>query len=61
LPNRNSTPPEHTYRSRAAKKRNAATKRRHEADRLEADAELLERRWADYVARRDAAAEKASA
>jgi hypothetical protein len=54
MANHNSTPPEHTYRSRAAVKRNAATRRRHEADRLDADAQLLEHKWAEYVARRDA-------
>jgi hypothetical protein len=54
----NHTPPEHTYRSRAALKRIAAAKRENEAARLRAEAELLERRWAEYVARRDAAPEK---
>jgi hypothetical protein len=61
VPNHNSTPPEHTYRSRAALKRNAAAKRRHEAARLDADAELLERKWAEYVVRRDAAPKQATA
>jgi hypothetical protein len=52
--NHQSTPPEHTFRSRAALKRKAATRREAEAARLRADAELLERKWAEYVARRDA-------
>jgi hypothetical protein len=47
-------PYENTYRSRAANKRRAAAKRRVEADRLEAEADDLERRWQAYVAKRDA-------
>jgi hypothetical protein len=53
------TPPENTYRSRAAVKRNAAIRHEREAARLRADAELLERKWAEYIARYNA--EKRSA
>jgi hypothetical protein len=54
VPKNLSTPPEHTYRSRAEIKRKAALRREQQAARLRADAELLERMWAEYVARRDA-------
>jgi hypothetical protein len=60
-PGNPNTPPENTYRSRAAVKRNAAIKREKEAARLRADAELLERKWAAYIARRDAMPKQASA
>jgi hypothetical protein len=47
-------PPERTYRSRAALKRKAALAREADARRLHAEADLLERKWQDYIVRREA-------
>jgi hypothetical protein len=50
------TPLEQTWPSLAARKRLAAEKREREAARMRAEADDLERRWRDYVAKRDAKA-----
>jgi hypothetical protein len=48
------TPPQHTLRGLAARKRLGAERREQEAARMRAEADELDRRWADYCAGRDA-------
>lgn len=49
-----STPLQQTWPSLAARKRAGAEKREREAERMRAEADELDRRWREYVAKRDA-------
>lgn len=48
-----STPPEQTLPGIAKRKRNLARKRQREADLLLAEARECDRKWREYVAKRD--------
>lgn len=51
-----STPLQQTWPSLAARKRRGAEKREREAARMRAEADDLDRRWREYIAKREARA-----
>jgi hypothetical protein len=60
MPHR-STPPEHTFPGLATRKRMAAEKREREAAKMRAEAAVLDRKWREYIAKRDGRSQAVSA